>query len=134
MTLTTAGSLNGGLELWGTFLPSELGLWGAALTTAAIETPLFWLLGYRRGRDALAFALINLMSNLLLNEFIRTLPPRLLWERFWEIVIPCELVVVLLEFCLCRSVIPGVRGGPRLLLTVFGTTLASFLFGLAYYG
>ena len=133
MTLTAAGPWSGG-RLWGAFLPSELGLWEAALVTICIETPLFWLAGYRRGRDALAFAAVNLMSNLLLNEFIRTLLPGLVWERFWEVAIPCELVVVALEFCLCRCMLPDARGGGRLLLVLFGTNLASFLFGLVYHG
>ena len=133
MTLTVATPSSGGLELWGAFLPAELGLWEAALATMAIETPLFWLWGYRRGRDALAFAGINLMSNLLLNEFIRTLPPHLVWEHFWEIAIPCELVVVALEFALCRCEIPDAGGRARLILVLFGTNLASFLIGLACY-
>ena len=133
MTLTAAGPWSGGPELWGAFLPSELGLWEAALATMCIETPLFWLWGYRRVRGALAFAATNLMSNLLLNEFIRTLPPRLVWERFWEVAIPCELAVVALEFCLCRCLSPDARGGGRLLLVLFGTNLASFLTGLIWY-
>ena len=132
MTLTAAAPLSRELDIWGAFLPSELGLWGAALITIAIETPLFWLAGYRRGRDALAFAAINLMSNLLLNEFVRTLPPHLVWNRFWEIAIPGELVVVALEFCLCRCAVPDARGGLRLLLVVFGTNLTSFLAGVLY--
>ncbi|MBQ7248851.1 MAG: hypothetical protein IJS21_02340, partial [Deltaproteobacteria bacterium] len=45
----------------------------AVLWTVLIETPLFFLFGYRLPREWLAFAGINVVSNLLLNETLSEL-------------------------------------------------------------
>ena len=50
---------------------SEPWLLDAALATAAIETPIFWLCGYRRAAEWRWFFVVNIVSNLLLNEFNR---------------------------------------------------------------
>jgi hypothetical protein len=109
----------------------EAGRAGIALLTAAIETPLFYLCGYRDMADCLWFAVINIMSNLLLNGFLDAAP---LEECFWGIMIAGELAVAAVEFALCRCLIPPRRagGGLRLLLTVFWTNTASFLCGVAW--
>ena len=101
-----------------------------ALLTAAIETPLFYLCGYRDVVDCLWFAVINIMSNILLNDFLHAAP---LEKCFWSIMLAGELAVAAVEFALCRCLIPPRRAGSvrRLLLTVLLTNTASFLCGVA---
>ena len=103
-------------------------LW-AASATVLIETPLFCLLGYRRLRDWLCFAGINVVSNLLLNESLSEL-----WcygeELFASGLVLGELLVLLLEFALCRLVVRG--GSRRLFGVLFVTNLTSLLCGLCF--
>ena len=101
------------------------------LLTAAIETPLFALCGYRDIADCLWFAVINIMSNLLLNDFLNAAP---LDECFWGIMLAGELAVVAVEFALCCCLIPHSRAvsSRRLFLTVLWTNTASFLCGVAW--
>ena len=104
-------------------------LW-AASATVLIETPLFCLLGYRRLRDCLCFAGINVVSNLLLNESLSEL-----WcygeDLFVSGLVLGELLVLLLEFALCRLVVRG--SGRRLFLVLLATNLASLLCGLCFH-
>ncbi|MCR5347277.1 MAG: hypothetical protein K6E38_05810 [Fretibacterium sp.] len=109
----------------------ETARWSTALLTAAIETPLFYLFGCRQVGDCLWFALINVMSNLLLNDTLRVAP---LESCFWGILLSGELVAVVLEFALCRCLLSSVRcsGGGKLFLVVLSTNLASFLCGVIW--
>ncbi|MBR5346354.1 MAG: hypothetical protein IK129_01790 [Deltaproteobacteria bacterium] len=104
-------------------------LW-AALWTVLIETPLFFLLGYRLPREWLAFAGINVVSNLLLNEALSEL-----WFYDHALLVPGivsgEILVVLLEFALCRSVVYS--GDRRLFVVLCATNLTSLLCGLCFY-
>ena len=103
-------------------------LW-AALGTVLIETPLFYLLGYRRMREWLSFAGINVVSNLLLNETLNALPPS---ANLPPALALGELLVLLLEFALCRRVVQN--GGARLFVVLVATNAASLLCGLALFG
>lgn len=109
----------------------ETARWSTALLTAGIETPLFYLFGYRRIGDCLWFALINIMSNLLLNDVLRAAPLELC---FWGMMLSGEFTVVVLEFALCLCLMPSVRpsGNGRLFLAVFCTNLVSFLCGVVW--
>ena len=93
----------------------------AALATVVIETPLFWLLGYRRWRECLGFAGINIVSNLLLNESLSALPPA---AHYPTALALGELLVLALEFALCRRM---VRGSSARLFAVLVTTNATSL-------
>ena len=96
-----------------------------ALLTVMIEVPLFYLCGYRRFGDCLYFAAVNIVTNLLLNEFLTLTDAAL----YWKIILPCEITVVILEFVLCSYRFAENR---RKLLTVITfTNAASFLTGLA---
>ncbi|MBQ6669815.1 MAG: hypothetical protein K6E31_09120 [bacterium] len=101
----------------------------AVLWTVLIETPLFFLFGYRLPREWLAFAGINVVSNLLLNETLSEL-----WFYDHALLVPGivlgEMLVVLLEFALCRSVVCG--SGRRLFLVLLATNSASLLCGLCF--
>lgn len=103
-------------------------LW-AALGTALIETPLFALLGYRRLREWLCFAGINVVSNLLLNETLSELPSSI---DLTPALALGELLVLLLEFTLCLRVVSG--SGLRLFAALTITNLTSLLCGLALFG
>ena len=108
---------------------SEPWLWDAALATAVIETPLFWIFGYRRAAEWLWFFIVNIVSNLLLNEFLAESPQSLPY--------PCavllgEIFVVLLEFVLCGYVVEEKRGA-NLFRVLLLTNAVSFLAGVIYF-
>ena len=69
----------------------------AALLTVLIEVPLFFFCGYRRPKELAGFAVVNIVSNLLLNEFLEQDP----FAWYWMSVVLGEITVILLEFCLC---------------------------------
>ncbi len=108
---------------------SEPWLWDAALATAVIETPLFWIFGYRRAAEWRWFFIVNIVSNLLLNEFLAESPQSLPY--------PCavllgEIFVVLLEFVLCGYVVEEKRGA-NLFRVLLLTNAVSFLAGVIYF-
>ena len=115
----TAATLPGGvfLEPW---------LWDAALATAVIETPLFWIFGYRRAAEWLWFFIVNIVSNLLLNEFIGATPRNFPYSCA---VLLGEIFVVLLEFALCGYAVRE-KGGKRLFRVLLLTNAVSFLAGV----
>lgn len=94
-----------------------------AALTVLIEVPLFYLCGYRKGGDCLYFAAVNVVSNLLLNEFLSVTDA----TSYWRIILPCEVVVVLLEFVLCTYRFEARR---KLLGVLIFTNATSFLIGL----
>ena len=98
-----------------------------AFLTAAIEVPLFYICGYRNIKDCIYFAAVNLVSNLLLNEFLAEIET----ENYWAVVIVCEIFVVILEFTLCRYWIK--TDSKHLLKVLIFTNLVSFLSGVVYY-
>ncbi|MCR5813693.1 MAG: hypothetical protein K6G15_04290 [Desulfovibrio sp.] len=99
-------------------------LW-PALITACIETVVFWILGFRNLWSCLWFLQVNLISNLLLNEFLLTQAAQSCYD---ELVIAGEIVVIGLEFALCRSLLRV--SSRRLLGTLLLTNAASFGAGL----
>ena len=108
---------------------SEPWLLGAALSTAAVETPIFWLCGYRRRAELLWFAVVNLISNLLLNEFLMEVSLSLAYEMSVGLG---EVFVVLLEFALCEYAVREKRG-VQLFRVLLLTNAASFLAGILYF-
>ena len=76
-----------------------------ALITMLIEVPLFYFCGYRKLKEMAGFAAVNIISNLLLNEFLEQMPSS--W--YWMAVVLGEIAVILLEFCLCCYFIKGDR-------------------------
>ena len=118
----TAATLPGGVF-------SEPWLWDAALATAVIETPLFWIFGYRRAAEWLWFFIVNIVSNLLLNEFIGATPRNFPYPAA---VLLGEVFVVLLEFALCGYAVRE-KGGKRLFRVLLLTNAVSFLAGVIYF-
>lgn len=102
---------------------ADADLFQFAAMTVVIEVPLFYLCGWRKLNDCIYFAGVNIITNLLLNEFLELtdLP-------YSQIIIPCEIVVVLLEFALCSYWFTENRR--KLLYTLIFTNSVSFLFGL----
>ena len=94
-----------------------------AALTVLIEVPLFYLCGWRKLSDCLYFAGVNVVTNLLLNEFLEltALP-------YSQIIIPCEVIVVLLEFVLCSYRFTENRR--KLFGTLIFTNAVSFLAGI----
>ena len=118
----TAATLPGGVF-------SEPWLWDAALATAVIETPIFWLCGYRRSVENVWFFVVNIVSNLLLNEFIGATPRNF---PYLAAVLLGEVFVVLLEFVLCGYAVRE-KGGKRLFRVLLLTNAVSFLAGVIYF-
>ena len=101
----------------------------AALATAVIETPIFWLCGYRRATECLWFFVVNIVSNLLLNEFLGATPGTLPYPAA---VLLGELFVVLLEYALCGYTVRD-KGGKRLFRVLLLTNVVSFVAGIIYF-
>ncbi len=83
----------------------EESLLTVALLTVLIEVPLFFLCGYRKPKEMAGFAVVNIISNLLLNEFLEQDP----FDLYWVAVVLGEIAVILLEFCLCCYFVQGDR-------------------------
>ena len=98
-----------------------------AFITAAIEVSIFYLCGYRNIKDCIYFVAVNIISNLLLNEFLHQVNV----YDIWVVVIICEIFVVMLEFALCSYWIETDR--KRLLKVLIFTNLISFLCGIIFY-
>ena len=108
---------------------SEPWLLDAALATAVIETPIFWLCGYRRKTEWIWFFIVNIVSNLLLNEFLDATPRAF---SYLLAVLLGEIFVVLLEYALCDYAVRE-RGGARLFRVLLLTNAASFSAGALYF-
>ncbi len=115
------------LVLFGSCAATRLEL-GFALLTAAVETPVFWLCGYRRAFQCLCFAGVNVATNLLLNE---CLADQAGLGHYEEAVALGEAAVLACEFALCRYFVPG--GALKLAGTVLAANLASFLAGIVLF-
>ena len=100
-----------------------------ALLTALIETPLFWLAGYKNLTECLYFALINIITNILLNSYLFSSG----FPSFIKIIL-CELVVVVLESVMCCCAMNYVYKFTfrKLILTMLFTNFVSFLSGIVY--
>ena len=112
---------------WGQDDGDALALMMMALATVLVEVPLFYLCGYRSRRELTCFAGVNLLSNVLLNEFLGMVSCD-------EMLLPLllgELTVIVLEFCLCCYFVNGSR--KKLLATLVLTNAASFLAGWAFF-
>ena len=108
---------------------SEPWLLDAALATAVIETPIFWLCGYRRAAEWIWFFVLNIVSNLLLNECLAELP----WTfPYAAAVLFGEIFVVLLEYALCGYAVRE-KGGKRLFRVLLLTNAVSFVAGIVYF-
>ena len=108
---------------------SEPWLLDAALATAVIETPIFWLCGYRRAAEWLWFFVVNIVSNLLLNEFLAELP----WTfPYAAAVLLGEIFVVFLEYALCGYAVRE-KSGKRLFRVLLLTNAVSFLAGVIFF-
>ena len=102
-----------------------------ALITVIIEVPLFYFCGYRKPKELAGFAAVNIISNLLLNEFLEQDP----FSEYWMAVVLGEIAVILLEFCLCCYFIQGDRKKlfkTLALVNVCSVVLGEILFWLYY--
>ena len=95
-----------------------------ALLTVLIEVPLFYICGWRKFKDCLYFAGVNIITNLLLNEFLASTDG----AQYWQIILPCEITVIFLEFVLCSY--RFVDNRKKLFGVIIFTNTTSFLTGL----
>ena len=94
-----------------------------ALLTVLIEVPVFYFCGYHKPKELAGFAVVNIISNLLLNEFLEQDP----FDWYWVAVVLGEFAVILLEFCLCCYFIRGDR--KKLFKTLVLVNVCSVIFG-----
>ena len=100
-----------------------------AFLTASIETPIFFICGYRKIKDCLLFYCVNLTSNFLLNSCLSYLYGV---KYYCLLVFVAELLVVGLEFALCCYWIKSEY--KKLLFVILLTNCSSFTFGFVLYG
>ena len=105
----------------------EESFFAAALITVIIELPLFYFCGYRKPKELAGFVAVNIISNLLLNEFLEQDP----LSEYWMAVVLGEIVVILLEFCLCCYFIKSDR--KRLFKTLALVNVCSVAVGFILY-
>ncbi|MBQ9572189.1 MAG: hypothetical protein IJR22_02210 [Acidaminococcaceae bacterium] len=105
----------------------EESFFAAALITVIIEVPLFYFCGYRKPKELAGFVAVNIISNLLLNEFLEQDP----LSEYWMAVVLGEIVVILLEFCLCCYFIKSDR--KRLFKTLALVNVCSVAVGFILY-
>jgi len=117
-------------------LPAWLILFGAAVLTVVIETPILWLTGYRSRRFVLVCVLISLVTNLTLN-----LCMSFAGGLYDALIYPAEVAVVLVEWAVLRQVaadgapVPWLgRESARLFAFVLLANAASFLVGVMIWG
>lgn len=101
-----------------------------AIFTALIETPIFYFAGYKNFRECSCFAAINIMSNLILNQYLDSMTFAGDSIEFMIILFISEIIIVLLEFALCVCV--NIDMTRKLFMTLIFTNLASFITGLIY--
>lgn len=99
-----------------------------AFLTIIIEVPVFAICGYRKLKYLIIFALINLCSNLLLNEFLLTQS----LEEYNQSVFWGELLVLLLEYSLCACLLK-IENYKKLALTILLTNSTSFFLGFIFF-
>jgi len=106
-----------------------------ALITVVIETLILAAAGYRSRVFIAACALINLATNLTLNAVLS-----FTGERYWTVLYPAEIAIVLIEWAVLslvadhgRPVRPFSRASVRLLLFVLIANLVTFILGIVYF-
>ena len=106
----------------------DLHLLQFALLTAVIEVPIFYLCGYKQAKVLLAFAGVNIISNLLLNE---NMPAYNANASYWLTLIVGELLVVALEYTLMLYIIKEEKY--KFLKTILLTNAVSLGIGLVIF-
>jgi len=96
-----------------------------ALLTIVIEVPVFYLCGYMAIKQLAAFALVNLVSNLLLNEALPIYTPTF---SYWLTLAVGEALVVVLEFVLMLHIIEVQKY--KLFKSICLTNIISIILGL----
>ena len=100
-------------------------IFSTALLTATIEMPLFFLFGYRKVKECLYFFGVNIVSNLLLNEFLYSVD-----DYLFLLLIIADIFVVALEFLLCSYIITPNK---KLLKILILTNMTSFFLGAVFF-
>ena len=96
-----------------------------ALSTAALEVPVFWLCGYQTLHACLWFTVVNFISNVLLNHFLLSC---LASPHYTLLTSLGEMCVLLLEYALC-CYLPDKKSALHLLGTLLACNLTSALLG-----
>ena len=116
-----------GIDIFLDWADIEGSFLAVALITVLIEVPLFFLCGYRKPKELAGFAIVNIISNLLLNEFLEQIPSN--W--YWMAVVLGEVAVILLEFFLCCYFIRSDR--KKLFKTLVLVNVCSVLLGFVLF-
>ena len=101
-----------------------------AILTALIETPLFYLSGYKKFSECLYFAGINIITNLMLNQYLDSVNFAGDSLEFMIILFISEIIIIMLEFALCMCV--NIKESRKLFITLTFTNSVSFITGLIY--
>jgi|WetSurMetagenome_2_1015567.scaffolds.fasta_scaffold187166_3 hypothetical protein len=102
----------------------------ALLLTVALEGGVAWLFGFRTGKSQLIVAMVNCITNPILNLLLLALA----WQGVpvsLLLVTLLEVLVVLVEWRLLEYNLGGSKG--RLLLLSFAANTTSFLAGVVLF-
>jgi hypothetical protein len=102
---------------------------GGAVLTAAIETPLFILFGFKTKRFVWVCIGINLLTNLVLN-YVFYLSEGYLHEDYWIWLLVGELLAVTIESLTYLFIEPHKY---ELIPLTIAANILSFLCGVVYY-
>lgn len=97
----------------------------AVILTIIIEVPIFYICGYKKASQLLAFLFVNYVSNTLLNE---GMPGYTTEFAYWINLLIGEILVVIFEFAVMLHFIQEDK--VKLLRTIFLTNAASLIIGL----
>ena len=84
--------------------------------------------------DCLYFAGINIVSNVMLNNHLLSMPRPKSYAALWEVILAGEVCVVILEAVMCACIMKSVYKFRlrKLLFTMIITNATSFLLGLLW--
>ena len=86
--------------------------------------------GYKNFSKCLYFAGINIITNLMLNQYLDSITFAGDSPEFMIILFISEFIIIMLEFALCACV--NIMTSRKLFLTLLFTNSVSFILGVIY--
>lgn len=98
-----------------------------AILTVILEVPIFYTLGYKNRKILMNFASANIISNLMMNEYLMTVGN----EKYWWMLTCSEFAVVTFEYCFMHYFV--LNDSRKLLRSLIITNFISCMIGIAFF-